>query len=65
MKQNRLQSIRLWSKIYLTNFISRCNDSFKNKNIYQQTIHLQIMRVCVCVRKQDLALNNSQMLICH
>ena len=47
---------------YLLTFILHSNNSFDNKNIYLQTICLQIIYT---KKKKDLALNNTQGLICH
>ena len=37
-KQDYVQSMHLWNKIYFLMFVLHSSNSFKNKNIYQQTI---------------------------
>ena len=48
----------------LSNSFLLSNNLFEIKNIYLQTIHLEIVYVYIYIYK-DLALNNPQGLICH
>ena len=45
MKQNHLQRICLLNKIGQLSFVSRFNNTFKNKNIYQNTIRLLLIYI--------------------